>query len=391
MARARAAVLLAALAASFGPAAAAPASAADWGAIGELKPTLSFTGWRSRDTASEVITTTLTCLRLQLDGGHRTESGDLTWLAVYDNDILAGGLVKSPSFPALIQVPQPTYFDLHRQVTSTGVSRWTHSVSRASVAWETDRGRIIVGRQRVAWGSGRIWNPTDRFNPASPTGIDAGGKTGSDSILVERFAGAFGALQLVAAPGRGVNSVSRKLAVRWRDTIGETDYALLAGRIGDEAIAGLDLATNVPTGGLHLEATAGWPKTESRYVQYAAGYDTPWQPGFLDNAITLGIEYFRNTAATGRAPAALATDRLQSRRRHLVALSAGYDLAFLWRAAATALLDTEAGSRVVIPSVTWSASQNVDIQFLAQFYQGGPDSEYGAGQDAFLIRLTAYF
>lgn len=367
------------------------AVAADLGAAGTLSGTATALGWRSRDTTGDTINTALTRLRLQLDGAWRGGGGDLSWLAVYDNEVLAGGLVKSPAFSALAAIPEPTYLDLHRQVTSGGAYRWTHSVSRASLAWETAGGRFILGRQRVAWGSGRLWNPTDRFNSSSPTGIDSGGKTGSDALLAERYVGAFGTLQFVAAPGRGGRGVSRKVAARWRDTVGETDYAILGGRIGDEPIAGLDLATNFFEGGLYFEATAGWPKNEARYVQFSTGYDTVWQPPFLDNYATVGIEYFRNTAANGQRPAALATDRLQTRRRHLFALSGGYDIRFLWRASGTALFDTETGSRVLVPSLSWSAAQNVDVQFLAQFYQGGAESEYGAGQDAFIVRVSAYF
>jgi len=358
------------------------AVAADLGATGTLSGTATALGWRVQDTAGDTTNTGLTRLRLQLDGARQTNAGDLSWLAVYDNEVL--GLAAVPG-------PEPTYLDLHRQVTSVGNYRWTHRISRASLAWETDGGRFILGRQRVAWGSGRLWNPTDRFNPSSPTAFESGEKTGSDALMAERYIGTFGALQFVAAPGKHDRGVSRKIAARWRDTVGETDYALLGGRIGGEPIVGLDLATNFLGGGLYFEATAGWPKDEARYVQSSTGYDTVWQLPFLVDTVTIGIEYFRNTAANGQKSAALATDRLQTRRQHLFALSGGYDISFLWRASGTLLLDTETASWALVPSLLWSAAQNVDVQFLAQFYRGEIGSEYGTGQNALVVRISAYF
>ena len=98
-------------------------------------------------------------------------------------------------------------------------------------------------------------------------------------------------------------------------------------------------------------------------MQFTTGYDTLLQPPFLDGAVGLTVEYFRNTAATGAVPAA-PPDRLTSRRHHLWGFSAGYDLGFLWRLQGTMLLDTETGSHVLVPGLTWSAAQDVDVQFL---------------------------
>lgn len=48
--------------------------------------------------------------------------------------------------------------------------------------------------------------------------------------------------------------MTRKLALLWRDTLGETDYAILAGRIGDEDVIGIDLTANLYGGGARIEA-----------------------------------------------------------------------------------------------------------------------------------------
>jgi len=366
-------------------------SAADLGAAGEVFGTFSTLVWRSKNSAKRPINSATARLRLELDGGRALGDADLSWRIAYDNEIIGGGLVKSPEFAPLRTAIEPTLFDGGRDATSGGSYLWRHKIFRASVAYETNDWRVILGRQRVAWGSGRVWNPTDRFNPTSATALEAGQKTGSDAISAERFVERFGSLQMVFAPGVAKRGVSRKVAVRWRDTIGETDYAILAGGIENEPVIGLDLAGNLSWGGWHLETTAGWPKQSPRYAQMAIGIDAIFQPEFLDQSVAFSLEYFRNGAATGNAPIGLAPDRINSRHRDLWAFTTGYDITYIWRAGFTALFDTQNGSRVVIPSLSWSASQDVDVSFSAQFFQGDATSEYGAGQDSFVARVAYYF
>lgn len=368
-----------------------PAAAADLGAAGTLSGTFSAIGWRTSSAASGILNTTLVRLRLRLDGVHAYRSGDLSWLLVYGHEVLAGGFVRTSEFPALAAIPEPTYLDLHREVSLGAEHRWTHRVSRASLGWEAGDWRAIIGRQRVAWGSGRVWNPTDRFNPTNATSLDTGEKTGSDAVFVERYVGSFGVLQMVAAPGDTARGASRKVALRWRDTVGETDYALLAGRIGDEPLVGLDLATNLFDGGLYFEAAAGWPNDGARYVQFTLGYENLWVPPFLDSPLRLSAEAFCNTAATGAETLAASADRIQTRRRDHLALTVAYDSGFLWGVQALTLVDLESGSTAFLPSITYSLSQNMDAHVVGQFFHGGRESEYGAVADVFLVRLNAYF
>ncbi len=368
-----------------------PTFAADLGAAGELFGTATDLMWRTRDSTSHIINSGISRLRLELDGGRSLGDADISWRIAYDNEIIWGGLVKRPAFGALKAAGEPTLFDGGLTLTGGGSYLWRHKIFRASVAWEPGDWRVIVGRQRVAWGSGRVWNPTDRFNPTSATALEGGQKTGSDAVSAERFVGPFGSLQMVFAPGVAKRSVSRKVALRWRDTIGETDYAIIAGGIENEKIIGLDLAGNLSWGGWHIETSAGWPKNSPRYGQVVIGVDAIFLPEYLDQSVAFSLEYFRNGAATGNAPIGLAPDRVNSRRRDLWAFTTGYDLNFIWRAGLTALFDTQSGSRVTIPSLSWSASQDVDVTFSAQFFQGDATSEYGAGQDSFVALVAYYF
>ena len=58
-------------------------------------------------------------------------------------------------------------------------------------------GNIIIGRQRISWGTGRIWNPTDLFNPINPANFSKIEKDGADAVSLTYFFGSFTDLNLV--------------------------------------------------------------------------------------------------------------------------------------------------------------------------------------------------
>jgi hypothetical protein len=60
-------------------------------------------------------------------------------------------------------------FDLSCDILKN--DRWNvlQSIDRLYYRQQVVAFDISIGRQRIAWGSGRIWNPTDLFNPLNPT------------------------------------------------------------------------------------------------------------------------------------------------------------------------------------------------------------------------------
>jgi hypothetical protein len=365
----------------------AGAGARDLGAAGELGGSYRNLFAVTRDSLGNDIVTDFNRLRLELEG----VAGAWSWLVTYDHALVAGGFVESPDFAPVEAIPEPTALDATDAIAGGRRFEWRQRVYRAVLAYDWGGGKVSAGRQRIAWGSGRLWNPTDRFNPVAPTAIEPEEKTGVDSAFGELRFGQFGALQGVAAPGRGSRNVRRKLAIRWRDTVGELDYAVLAGRIGDETVLGLDLAGNLWQGGIRLEALLGRPEESRRYAQLAAGYDYTLATDLFPAGLYLLAEYFYNGGALGALPPPLPSDRLESRNGHFLGLSAGYDLTPLWRLDGLMIWDLTGRSLFLSPQLSWSAAANLDVSLFAQLFAGGAGSEFGAFENAFFLRLELFF
>ncbi len=173
--------------------------------------------------------------------------------------------------------------------------------------------------------------------------------------------------------------------------MGELDYALLLGRIGDETVAGLDFAGNLWGGGIRLEAMAGWPEREGSYAQLAAGYDFTLRNQAFPAGLYLLAEYFYNGAALGTTAPPRTADRLESRNGHFLGLSAGYDLTPLWRLDGLAIWDLVGQSAFLSPQLTWSATADIDVTLFAQLFLGDASSEFGGLEDAYFLRFELFF
>lgn len=124
---------------------------------------------------------------------------------------------------------------------------------------------LRVGKQRVAWGSGVAWNPTNRLEPAKNplnTGLE------QEGVLAARMDWAptpWAGVILVAA--RGVTGTGdlpftadrprrRTAAVRARFLVNDTDLALVvSGGKNQRTLVGLDVGRNLGPMALHAEAT----------------------------------------------------------------------------------------------------------------------------------------
>jgi len=303
-------------------------------------------------------------LRVHWHGEH----GPWSWSVRYDQEFWLGGLLRDPLYRAALATPEPTWLNASATLASGRAYVWRHALYRGWLRFERGAWQGTLGRQRIAWGSGRIWNPTDRFNPIQPTALETEQKLGVDALRVRwRYSG-FGGLDLVLAPGKASYGVSRKWALRWADMYRGQDLAVLVGGMGDEHVAGLDLTGNIGDAGYRLEGMQSWGGARGAHVQCVVGVDGTWRTRVLPNGLYLALEYFYNGDPRGYS--LHATDYLQGSSHQLLGALAGYDLTALWRLDLMLLADLERTGLFFAPRLRWSAKENLDLDLLAQWPGG---------------------
>ncbi|MDQ6982828.1 MAG: hypothetical protein Q9M08_07500 [Mariprofundus sp.] len=340
--------------------------------------------FETRDSLKQDRTTDLNRLRLEADGDY----GHVRFHLAYDHELLWGGLVADPVLAAVLRQPDPTWLDTSATISRRTHFNWRHDLYRGWVEYAAGQVRVKLGRQRIAWGSGRIWNPTDRFNPVQPTALEPNEKLGVDAGRIEWNYAGNGSLIAVAAPARPSSRTSRKLAFRWQDTFGEFDLALMAGRINNENMFGVDITGNMGDAGVQLEWMQARNPLEGGYGQLSAGIDYTWYPSWFPNGLYMALEYFYNGAAGSPR---FKQDRLNGRSNHLLGSMLGYDLTPLWRIDLLLIADLQQSGWFITPSITWSADENVDIRFFAQLPQGSGTTEFSVFEPLYAVRADWYF
>ncbi len=149
----------------------------------------------------------------------------------------------------------------------------SHYIDRLYFDQEFSFGSLIIGRQRISWGSGRVWNPTDIFNPINPANFGKIEKDGADAASMKFYLGQLTDIQFVY--NAEYHFDSSNYAVRFRTNVLGYDLAVLAGSADKRAITGGDFAGNAWTAGIRGEALVlqDPAKANGYYVRWILGMD----------------------------------------------------------------------------------------------------------------------
>jgi hypothetical protein len=357
----------------------------------------------------------------------------------YDNELLMGkldtlefrGFDTEEVDPFLPLQDEISNFDLGGD--ARGV--WRHSLYRAWLNWETEHFQVILGRQRIPWGVGRLWNPIDRFNPIAPLAIEQNVSQGVDSVVATWFVSDAAALDWVYAPGD--NGDHQDYALRLHGLVADTDYSLMAGVFDDANTIGATLERNLGEMAIHLEAVYAdpdasyWPVGSSRprdlpsYWQVVVSLDTNIDVGkgiyalvehlYNGNALGLGggragslLSLWESTLTPpaelppqlgaifpGPYVQPISSDRFGGSRvvsfaRHQTGLMLGYDLTPTLRGDLLVIYDWDGHSSAIAPQFAYTPRGDLEVTLGLQLFTGNPDSQYG--QAANLVFLTVdYF
>ena len=342
-------------------------------------------GSRTVFPAGQRFTLDLNRLRLELKGEITPGAAlDLQ----YDNEILLGSYLRTAQFALQKDQPPPQYWNLDRNYAEGGSYVGRHRLYRGSVTLAAGDTDVRMGRQRIAWGTGRFWSPLDILNPFSAVRLEREERIGVDSVLVERKFGALSRLSAVYAPQHAAGDSSA--ALRWHDNRAATDYSLVAGRFLRDRVAGADLATQLGDAGLRAELTGARREDGSSYRRALFGLDYAFR-----NTLTLSGElYYNGAGASERSAydfASLLAGTIQSVGRRYFGGYAGYEITPLLKWTNYLVVNLADHSRYFSPSLVYSLATNVDLTIGAQLFRGGQGSEYARLNDVYYAQIQWFF
>ncbi len=304
-------------------------------------------------------------------------TGDLTLLAQIEADADLGHSAENRS--VLFAEPRGSASWLALDATPIKNRHiWVRcAINRLSLKRYLSWGTITLGRQRMAWGSGRVWNPTDLFNPLDPVSIDPGEKRGADALMIDRSWGIVSGLTFAATGGDSVEAM--RVAARFRGKRNTYDWFLMGGYFADKWVFGADISGYLGDAGLRMEGT-NTDDGDDRSVQLVLSCDYTFV--FGGRTLYLLEEAFTHSGGVWGAPqtsdwAAVSTgDRLMVGRLYNH-VSGTLQLNPLWSAALITVTNLGDRSVYVSPSLAWAVTQNAEWTAGGQIGFGSAETEYG--------------
>jgi hypothetical protein len=356
------------------------------------------------------------------------------WLyavAVYDNEAQYG-VVDTLEAQLGSEIGSESFLGAEGVLSSGEHHEWRHALYRGYVKLETERFELGVGRQRIAWGVGRLWTPIDRFSALPPLSIQPDETRGIDSIDGRFNFDGFNYFQFVYAPGSSRRE--ERWALRLHGVLLDADLSLMGGMFEEAPTVGFDFARNLWDAAIRLEAVFTSPEHEvwkigdpapaklSDYWQVVASVDINLDYGagvyvlveYLYNGNALGfgegragpllslfaatdvppnraLAAIRGPYVTGATFDIFGSSRVVTSAAHQLGLQVGYDLTPELRGDFVTLIDMSGGSAAFFPNLGYSPLDSIELTFGVQLFAGPKRSQYGSSEPLVYLLVDWFF
>ena len=317
----------------------------------------------------------------------------------YDHELRAGSFFNSQDYRTF-GLPEPKSFLDMDQTISTGNSYvYRHRLYRAWAALESEDWTARFGRQRVAWGTGKIWNPTDVLNPFDPVSMERDERRGVDALYLRRGLGVLG--QAEAAWAVQDSWIAADLLGRLRGHAGSVDASLMGGKIAGSTaswMAGGDFAANLFDGNLHGEWSYSVPETRTPFWRGMLGYEYTLSSSFpcrwLRDLWILAEYYHNGNGETDPAryqPARLLTGREIALGQDYLGLSLSREVHPLLTVELHQILNLRDDSHFLNALLNWNAAKNLYLAAGIERFGGSHSSEFGRAPNRLYLQGQYFF
>lgn len=250
-----------------------------------------------------------------------------------------------------------------------------------------------IGRQRIAWGTALVWNPTDFFNPLSILDFEYEERPGVDAVRVQYFMSEVSKVEITVKPGksRSRSIVAGKILLnQWG-----YDFHILGGVQGENPSFGAAWAGDIGGAGFRGEAVMKRIGQEVKRIfpspngSWSATVVLSADYTFTDNTYLHTEALYNNQGVAANAAAFLPVSLslgLFSPARWSLFQELSFDVHPLVRLSGFVIYNPSDGSTAIVPSATWSIMENVDASFFGLIFSGAPGTEYGGYGRSFFLR-----
>ncbi|MCU0344304.1 MAG: hypothetical protein MUE91_03370 [Ignavibacteriaceae bacterium] len=313
---------------------------------------------------------------------------------------------RIPNFSELIQTKHD-FAELDAILWESEKSLGYIEADRLWIEYIKDNLQATLGRQRVAWGTCWVWNPTDLFNPKNVLNFDYEELPATDAIRVQYYTSPVTKLDFTYQPAK--NPENQILAGLWSLNESDYDINLIAGMRFKKWLTGFSWAGDILDAGFRGEILVSQapnePDTNSIYGQFGQSSLSSWDKPLVSIALS-GDYTFQNTFYihteilynnNGKSSNTLLFQEealllgMLSAARLSIYQEFAYDITPLLRSIIYGIFNPDDKSFVVVPSLSYSIITNLDLYLICLFFDGEPLTQYGEYGTSFYARIKYSF
>ncbi len=245
---------------------------------------------------------------------------------------------------------------------------WHLNADRFYADWRGERWQVRLGRQRINWGINMVSNPNDLFNNFSFFDFDYEERPGADALRVQYFTGDMSRLELAVSPAR--ESRKSVAAMLYGFNHKGYDVQFIAGYFRHRSALGAGWAGNIRNSGFKGEVTLfnNIDNPDTMTLVLSAGFDH-----MFGNGMYAFAEVLYNGGHTGNVSLFELNEPMRADNlfisQYAATVSVMYPISPVLSTSLAAVVMPDIEAFYVMPNVTWSMIQNLDLAFVLQYFR----------------------
>ncbi|MDR2802327.1 MAG: hypothetical protein LBB31_03825, partial [Prevotellaceae bacterium] len=263
--------------------------------------------------------------------------------------------------------------------------------------------QVKIGRQRINWGIGLVWNPNDIFNAFSYIDFDYEERPGSDAVSFTWYRSSTSSLDAVYKIDERPNDslYNHTIAARYLFNSGIYDWQVIVGKCRDDAVAGFGWSGGIGKVSFRGEAAVFVPvlkKADNNKTAISATFELDYT--FTNSLYLHGAFLFTSLGTIKREGGISLLD--PSGNMSAKRLSTGmfelfgnisYPFSPIVNGGLAVIFNPADQSAYLAPTASVSLADNLELSAVAQILSGKENSEYAAMGNIFagFVRLKYSF
>lgn len=297
----------------------------------------------------------------------------------------------------------PNYGDVISNETGLLDMSWTlvdgdavlnTTIDRLNFKYTNDKFEAIVGRQRVNWGIGMVWNPNDVFNIYSFFDFDYEERPGTDAAVFRYYRTYASQIEVVAAYNQDLESSA--VALLYKSNYKGYDIQGIVGYQNEYLVAGTGWSGFVKSLSFRGEGTYFHGQQSGLTNEFVGTVDMDYS---FENQTYVQFSYLFNTNGLN-ARRANYQNTIFSQERSILTLSPSKHTFFVsymkpitppLAVTVSAMVNPRDGSFFAGPGVNWTMSDNWSVLLSGQMFIGDTQTAWGGYGQYFFLRFKYSF